>query len=416
MTGCVPSAWRGPTPDQADYNGIVIAPPLPSNEASRLAALDSYKILDTAPEQAYDDFTQLAAQICGTPMATITFIDTARQWFKSQIGLKDSETPRELAFCAHAIHGPEMFVVPDASRDPRFSGNPYVTGDPNIRFYAGAPLLTDDGYGLGTLCVIDRVPRELRPEQAAAMQMLSRQLMAQLELRRALALLTEAERAKKVFVANVSHELRTPLTSIRGALALVRDSEPNLDDDSRDLISAAHRNADRLLALVNDLLDLERVGSGELAIVKQDCDLDAALQRAVETVRPIAADAGVALSSMATSLRLHADQERLGQVAINLIANAVRFSPRGATVSIGVSSGGGRVRVTVDDQGPGVPVAFRQSIFEPFKQVQGSAAHKKGGTGLGLAISQAIVAGHDGVIGVEDAPGGGARFWFEVPL
>jgi signal transduction histidine kinase len=394
----------------------MIPAPLPLDEAGRLAALDRYKILDTAPEQAYDDFTQLAAQICGAPIATITFIDAARQWFKSQIGLKDSETRRELAFCGYAILGPDMFVVPDASRDPRFSDNPLVTGDPNIRFYAGAPLVTGDGHGLGTLCVIDRVPRQLGAEQAAAMQALSRQLMAQLELRRALAALTEAERAKKVFVANVSHELRTPLTSIRGALALVRDSEPNLDDDSRHLLSAAHRNADRLLALVNDLLDLERVGSGELAIVKEDCDLDAALQRAIETVRPIATDAGVGLAAEPASLRFHADPERIGQVAINLIANAVRFSPRGGTVSIGVSSSGGRVRVTVDDQGPGVPVAFRQAIFEPFKQVQGSAAHKKGGTGLGLAISRAIVQGHDGAIGVDDAPGGGARFWFEVPL
>lgn len=394
----------------------MIAPPPPANEAGRLAALDSYGIIDTAPEQAYEDFTQLAAHICGVPIALISLIDKDRQWFKSKLGLEPTETPREQAFCAHAIVDNQLLVVADATQDKRFEGNPLVTGAPNIRFYAGAPLVTGSGHGLGTLCVIDRIPRELTSEQLASLQALSRQLMAQLELRRALGLLTEAERAKKVFVAHVSHELRTPLTSIRGALALVRDSEPNLDDDSRELLSAAHRSANRLLELVNDLLDLERVGSGERTIHKRDCDLAAAIDRAAETVRPIAADAGVAIKLTPGEVRLHADPERLTQVVVNLLANAVRFSPRGGTVTVGVARAAGRVRVTIDDQGPGVPQAFREAIFQPFKQVEGSAAHKKGGTGLGLAISQAIVAEHGGALQVSDAPGGGARFWFDLPL
>ena len=393
----------------------MIAPPLPANEAGRLAALDSYAILDTAPEQAYDDFTQLAARICGVPIALISLVDQDRQWFKSRIGLDPPSTPREQAFCAHAIVDNQLLVVPDAADDPRFEGNPLVTGNPNIRFYAGAPLVTEGGHGLGTLCVIDRVPRQLTPDQLASLQALSRQLMAQLELRRALEKLTEAERVKQLFVAHVSHELRTPLTSIRGALALVRDAEPDLDADSRELLSAAHRSANRLLALVNDLLDLERVGSGERTVDKRDCDLAEAMASAAETVRPIAADAGVAIALAPGQLRLHADPERLTQVIVNLLANAVRFSPRGGTVTVGMARNGDRVRVTIDDQGPGVPAAFRESIFQPFKQVEGSAAHKKGGTGLGLAISQAIVGEHGGVLNVTDAPGGGARFWFELP-
>ena len=394
----------------------VIAPPLPTDEVGRLAALNSYDILDTAPEQVYDDFTTLAARICGVPIALISLIDKDRQWFKSKIGLDPAETPREQAFCAHAIVDNQLLVVPDASHDRRFEGNPLVTGVPHIRFYAGAPLVTDSGHGLGTLCVIDRVPRELTRDQLASLQALSRQLMTQLELRRAMVLLKEAERAKKAFVANVSHELRTPITSIRGALALVRDSETNLADDSRELLSAAFRNADRLLALVNDLLDLERVGSGELAVEKRDCVLATAIERAAETIRPIAGDAGVSLKIEPTSVTLHADPDRLTQVMINLLANAVRFSPRGGTVTVGVSPAADRVRVTIDDQGPGVPAAFRKTIFEPFKQVEGSAAHKKGGTGLGLAISHAIVREHGGVLDLTDAPGGGARFWFDLPV
>jgi len=393
----------------------VIPAALPANEPERLAALERYQILDTPAEQAYDDFTRLAAQICGVPIALISLIDKDRQWFKSRLGLDPSETPREQAFCAHAIIDNQMLVVPDASADARFAGNPLVTGAPNIRFYAGSPLVTAEGYGLGTLCVIDRVPRELTSQQRGSLAALSRQLMAQLELRRAMALLVEAERAKQAFVANVSHELRTPLTSIRGALALLRDSESNLDDDSRRLLSAAYRSANRLLELVNDLLDLERVGSGELSVETRDCDLATVIERAVETIRPIATDSGVSLAIGPTAERLPADPERLTQVLINLMANAVRFSSRGGTVTVSVSPAAEHVRVMVDDQGPGVPEGFRSVIFEPFKQVQGSAAHKKGGTGLGLAISQAIIKQHGGALGVADAPGGGARFWFDLP-
>jgi signal transduction histidine kinase len=389
---------------------------LPANEAARLAALESYDILDTERECAYDDFTMLAAHICDTPIALISLIDRQRQWFKSHIGLDTGHTPREQAFCAHAIVDNRTLVVADATKDERFDDNPLVTGRPDIRFYAGAPLVTGDGYGLGTLCVIDRVPRALSDAQIRALEALSRQLMAHLELRRAMTTLREHEDAKKKFAANVSHELRTPLTSIRGALALVLDIEQAVDEDSKELLTAAHRSANRLLSLVNDLLDLEKVGSGELSVQKKPCLLQAVLDRAMETVRPIAADAGVQLNVATSDMQMVADQDRMAQVVINLLANAVRFSPRGGTVSVGVAPDGDHVHITVDDQGPGVPMQFRDTIFEPFRQVQGSAAHKKGGTGLGLAISHAIVKEHGGRVVVGDAPGGGARFTIDVPI
>lgn len=394
----------------------MLVAPLPVNEDARLAALESYDILDTEREQAYDDFTLLAAQICGTPIALISLIDQRRQWFKSQIGLDIQETPRDQAFCAHAIIDNRTLIVGDAMNDKRFQDNPLVLGAPEIRFYAGAPLVTAEGHGLGTLCVIDRVPRTLSAEQVAALEALSRQLMTHLDLRRANIALREAESAKKAFVAHVSHELRTPLTSIRGALALVLDGDPALDPDSRELLLAGHRSANRLLALVNDLLDLEKVGSGELSVQKQECAVSAVLERARETVKPIAGDAGVSLTIAPTTISLVADPERLAQVVINLLANAVRFSPKGGTVSVMVEPHGSHVHILIDDQGPGVPAAFRDRIFEPFKQVEGSAAHKKGGTGLGLAISQAIVKEHGGWIDVGDAPAGGARFTIGLPV
>lgn len=153
-------------------------------EDARLAALAEYCVLDTADEDEYDDITRLAAEVCRTPISLVSLIDRHRQWFKSRIGLAATETPREVSFCTHAVAKKATLVVADATADPRFAENPFVTGQPNIRFYAGAPLISPDGSALGTVCVIDRRPRAIEPSQVAALQALSRQVVRLLEMRR----------------------------------------------------------------------------------------------------------------------------------------------------------------------------------------------------------------------------------------
>jgi anti-sigma regulatory factor (Ser/Thr protein kinase) len=187
------------------------------DEETRLAALRHYRILDTEPEQRFDDLTLLASQICRTPIALITLIDRDRQWFKSKVGLSTRETSRSISFCAHAMLQRPIFVIPDARRDPRFSDNPSVTGEPHIRFYAGAALFSREGHPLGSICVSDRTPRTLTQEQHDALDALRRQVEAQLELRRNLielgAALEARDRAEAV-QAQLVQELRASLDNV----------------------------------------------------------------------------------------------------------------------------------------------------------------------------------------------------------
>jgi GAF domain-containing protein len=188
--------------------------PIPPNEKRRLKVLWQYEVLDTVPEEVFDNLTELAARICEAPIALISLVDEKRQWFKSKVGMAVSETSRDVSFCAHAITQPDLFSVPDATQDARFANHPFVIGEPKIRFYAGAPLVTPDGHALGTLCVLDKVPRELRPEQKQALRILADHVMSQLELRR---------RSRELGdVRDESVKLKRDLAQARAALAAAR--------------------------------------------------------------------------------------------------------------------------------------------------------------------------------------------------
>jgi GAF domain-containing protein len=202
----------------AKNNKDTVCYPIPENEAERLNTLRGYGILDTRPEDGFDDLTRLAASVCKTPISLISLLDEDRQWFKSKIGLEFCQTPREDAFCAHAIMSTELFVVPDASQDPRFATNPLVQGELHVRFYAGAPLAAPNGHHLGALCVIDRVPRQLNHTQMESLRILSRQVMAQVILGKNLHDLRTALQARE----DMEHDMEQLIQDFQAARSTIK--------------------------------------------------------------------------------------------------------------------------------------------------------------------------------------------------
>lgn len=395
---------------------------IPSNESERLQALRRYGLLDTPAEQAFEDLTYLAGFICGTPMSVITLIDADRQWFKARIGIDDPETHRDLSFCAHAILEDGVFVIPDATKDQRFLGNPYVTDAPNIRFYAGSPIVTSDGMALGTLCVIDKKPRDLSPEQLSALQALSRQVMAQIELRKrhsdieqAYERLEELDRIKSQFVSMVSHELRTPLTSIRGGLQLVLQSlAPSSFEDEHALLNAALHSSERLIRLTNDILDMSKAEAGKMQLRPIRTRFEPLVDLAINAVGHMPGRSVPVERDIAPDLpEVTVDPDRIVQALVNFLSNAIKFSPDGQSVKVSARSDRRGVTCTVSDRGAGMTTEEQDRLFQPFVQLQGGL--KAGGTGLGLVITRHIIEQHNGTLSVESAPGKGTSFSFWVP-
>jgi GAF domain-containing protein len=314
---------------------------IPDNEISRLKALYQYDVLDTDAEQVFDDLTELASEICGTPIALISLIDQDRQWFKSKVGLSASETHRDIAFCAHAIHHDDIFAVSDTLLDERFRDNPLVTEDPSIRSYFGAPLITPEGYAIGTLCAISDKPNELNSHQLKALEILGRQVIAQLQLRLKVKEVELANKRKTDFLSNLSHELRTPLNAIISFSQLMLfDKGFELPKKHRQYLKHLDYSGKRLLDLVNSVLDLNKIDSGKLVLEEDHLDTQDYLESISSLITALAKSKSINIDFKIETNDVEyfiADETRLSQIILNLASNAIKFSKDAQSVAIHIS-------------------------------------------------------------------------------
>lgn len=399
--------------------------PIPENELQRLAALKRYNILDTLPDDAFDDATKLVAYICGVPIAHISFIDENRQWFKSEIGIGVSEVPREISFCQYTILDSKMTEINDTLLNDRFKDDPNVTGGFNIRFYAGVPLTTPDGYNIGTLCAIDHEAKVLNENQRNALSIVAKHVITSLELStKNNQLYTQrkiAERAvlaRDSFLANMSHEIRTPLNAIIGFTDLLAQTE--LDDSQRDYIGNVQIAGENLLLIVNDILDLSKMESGNLPIESEPFNLKKTLRHVYSLLKVKVqkeVEFNLFLDAELPDMVI-GDQGRLNQILVNLIGNALKFTNEGeVTVSvkkIEETEDSYSFKFSIKDTGIGIAKDKLETIFERFTQGEESTTRTFGGTGLGLNIVKQLVELQKGEVHVKSTLNRGSEFFFTL--
>lgn len=384
------------------------------DETARVAALHRLAILDTEPEKAYDDAVELAASICGTPIAMMTLLDGERQWFKSKVGVPFDESPREQSFCTHAILSDDTLIVPNALADDRFKELFAVQYAPSLRFYAGAPIKSPDGFKLGTLCVLDVQSRELSKAQQDALEALRRMIERQLELRRANLELLRLERQKRELTALVVHDLKNPIASILpNARYLARTK--GLTESAKSAADDITSSTEAMLRLVMNLLDISRAEDAALVPKREPIVLATLLDAVRTSAAARAAEQGatiaVEVAEDAGTASLDADLVR--RVLENLTDNALKYAP-GGKVTLGARADGPGVRLTVSDDGPGIPAEARAAVFEKYARVDG-APHAERSRGLGLTFCRLAVEAHGGRIWVEEAAPHGAAFCMSLP-
>ncbi len=401
-----------------------VLPPIPPDEVERLAALQSYDILDTGAEQRFDDLTQLAAHICNMPIALVSLVDEKRQWFKSKVGLSLGETPRNTAFCAHAITQPEhLFIVQDALEDQRFAQNPLVTGEPGIRFYAGAPLVTEDGYALGTLCVLDSIPRQLTPTQLSALSAVRRQVLAQIELSRNLMELTQANlkleqlnQTKNDFLHIAAHDLKNPLSAIMGYAEELQDIHAQVSaEEVQDIAQHIHHASRHMYDLVINLLDVNAIESGRHELKLEPTSLAPLFERLQHSYekRARAKQIDLEVSQTFDGYVLGAEST-LFQVLDNLVSNAIKYSPPHTQVRLCSRDTDTHVEILVQDQGQGFNATDKQHLFQKFTRLSARPTGGEHSSGLGLFIVKRLVDAMQAQIRCESEPQQGARFILDL--
>lgn len=399
---------------------IMKTAPLPENELQRLSELYEYNLLDTLAEKDYDDITQIAAEICDVPISLISLIDHNRQWFKSRVGVELNETSRDVSFCAHAILKPnEIFVVEDSSKDDRFFDNPFVTGAPNVGFYAGVPLVTESGNALGSLCVIDTKPNHLTRDQEYTLKALARQVVAYLEIRkktRQLALqkasLERLSEDLKRFAYTAAHDIKSPCVSLAMSAEYLLDNyAQSLDIDAREMLDMMKDTSQRAINMVDGIL------SHTLVLNKGDeTKQKFTFEQLMLDIRPMLnMPSAFAFNVVNKDMQLFTSHFLLTQVFVNLCSNAIKYNDKeDGEITVEAGEKDNRYCFFVKDNGRGINEIDHSRIFDLFSTLGTTDRFSKRGTGIGLSTVKNIVERMGGNILVHSQPGEGSVFEFTI--
>lgn len=398
----------------------MLIPKTPQNEFVRLKALKEYSILDTLPEEEYDDITKLASKICETSISTISLIDEKRQWFKSKVGLNTAQTSRNDSFCAHAIIEPDkIFTVKDSRLDSRFSDNPLVVGDPHVVFYTGVPLVSPEGLPLGTLCVIDDKPKELNEDQLVALQALSNQVVSLFELRKSKMLLEKFSKELETrnielekFAHVAAHDIKSPLNNISSLTEiLINKYSDNLNDEAKILMSMLDTSSTSLRNLVDGILEHSKSDS-LLIEARSAFEVQTIVE---ETVKLLNNKSEYRFVFSFDNQAIFTNRIALQQILINLIANGIKYNDKEEVViEIGFTDLEHFYRFSVSDNGPGIKEENQKKIFGIFEILTNEDRFGNKGNGIGLSTVKKLVEGLGGEISVNSEMKKGTRFDFTI--
>ena len=385
---------------------------------SRLSKLYQYNILDTPAEAGFDDVVRLASMICETPVALVSFVSFDRQWFKARVGFDSCQTPLDQSVCAHVVAGRELMVIPDLTQDDRTRDNPLVTGEPYIRFYAGAPLITPDDEVLGALCVIDDKirPAGLTDRQVEALRALSRQVMTQLELRRVnaavkndLSIANDTAKLREQFIAILGHDLRNPLAALDAGTKLFLREAPS--DEARSIGWMMQQSVMRMAALIDNVLDFAhgRLG-GSFSLQREPALLGPVLEQVVAELRSAWPERRID-TSFTLETPVECDTSKVAQLFSNLLGNALTHGTADGPVEVRAASSDGAFQLVVTNPSPQIPPEVLERLFQPF--VRGGDSPNRQGLGLGLFIASEIAKAHGGTLSA-DWRSGLTSFAFEM--
>lgn len=394
----------------------MISARIPENEEARLKELDYYNILDTEAEKDYDDIVSLASNICGTKISLVSLVDKKRQWFKAKHGLEGDETSREIAFCAHAVLGDDIFVVEDASKDERFHDNPLVTENPNIRFYAGIPLKTYNGYNLGTLCVIDDKPKELTIHQMEALETLRNQVIRLFELKRrnydlqdTLSALTEANEIKTKLFSIISHDLKSPIANLDMFLQVIEQGYISVEE-SKQHISALRDSLNSTNILLSNLFSWAKSQMDAFTFRKEKVNLHKIIEDEIDKVKHFSkTKKNEVINSVPADTILILEKNQISFIIRNLLNNSIKFTENG-TITFSVSKTPNNITLRISDTGKGMDESTVQNLFQWRKIQSNMGTRGEKGTGFGLLVVKEFIDNHNGSIRVESMPGQGATF------